>query len=481
MEGEYAKNYLVYMIKMKENFLKSMKYIDGITIIDSEGVIQYSVKYNPSFYPEDMGREDIIGKKLEDIFTNINNQDSTLFDAMNCKKVIEKKNQKIINKHEELIETMNISFPIIINGKTVGAIELSKDISNIEAVQKKIMNIDQDIFRNKVKAENRLGSNKARYTLDDIISDNQQIIDLKNQIKQLKNSIAPVFIYGETGTGKELFAHAIHNESSQCKGPFISQNCAAIPENLLESILFGTVKGSYTGAIDAPGLFELADNGTLFLDELNSMSKNLQAKMLRVLEDGYIRRVGGKKEKKINIRIISAANQDPIKLIQDGILRRDIYYRLCVLYFVLPPLRKRKNDIIILINYFVKKFNQLYNKRIVKISNELFRTLKNYEWPGNIRELEHIIQFGLTQVGEDEEVLEYKHIASKLKNFKMNNIENNVHLINRPLKDIIKEIEEKVIYEALRTSAGNVSKASKIIKIPRQTFSRKMKEYGIEK
>ncbi len=466
---------------MKENFLKSMKYIDGITIVDSEGVIQYSVKYNPSFYPEDMGREDIIGKKLEDVFTNINNQDSTLFNSMKRNKIVERKNQKIINKHDELIETMNISFPIIIDNKTVGAIELSKDITNIDAVQKKIMNIDYDIFKNQVKAENRLGTNKAKYTLDNIISNKQQIVDLKNQIRHLKNSDAPAFIYGETGTGKELFAHAIHNESNRCQGPFISQNCAAIPENLLESILFGTVKGSYTGAIDAPGLFELADNGSLFLDELNSMPKHLQSKMLRVLEDGYIRRVGGKNEKKINVRIISASNQEPLELIQNGLLRRDIYYRLCVLYFAIPPLRKRNEDIIILIKFFISKFNQLYNKRIVKLSKELYRTLQNYDWPGNVRELEHIIQFGLTQVEEDEEVLEYKHIASKLKMLRTNSVENDTSLTNKPLKDIIQEIEENVIYEALKISGGNVSKASKLIEIPRQTFSRKMNQYGIGK
>ena len=205
---------------------------------------------------------------------------------MKKKTVVSKRKQKITNTFGDEIETMNISMPIMAGDTVMGAIELSKDVTNETQRKNKILKIEKDIFNHSIKYLNRFESDKARYELDSIISNNDMISNIKHQIGRMKNAKAPVFIYGETGTGKELFAHSIHNASDRKDKPFISQNCAAIPENLLESILFGTVKGSYTGAVDAPGLFELADGGTLFLDEINSMPISLQSKMLRVLENG---------------------------------------------------------------------------------------------------------------------------------------------------------------------------------------------------
>jgi len=386
-------------------FLKEMEYADGVTIIDNEGRIQYSIKFNPNFYPE-MIEKNIIGKTLDEVFVNINKESSTLYGAINKQKIIKKRRQKVKDVTGCSIETMNISIPIKANGEIIGAIELSKDVTTQKEREKHLFEIDKAIFQRKFLPEYRLGADRARYTLDDIISNDVAIRDIKRQIEHLSDTKAPVFIYGETGTGKELFAHAVHNASDRNQGPFITQNCAAIPENLLESLLFGSTKGSYTGAVDAPGLFEMADNGTLFLDEINSMPIGLQAKMLRVLEDGYVRRIGGKKEKKINVRIISASNEEPMKCVQSGKLRQDMYYRLCVLYFSIPPLRERPDDIRPLMDFFIHRYNQQIGRRITKVSKHVYRFFTTYQWPGNVRELEHFIQYGVSRSSKEDEILE---------------------------------------------------------------------------
>lgn len=361
----------------------------------------------------------------------------------------------------------------------VGAIELSRDITNRVTREKNLLSIDQNIFRNLVIPKFRIGVDEARFHLHDIITGDSAMERLKDEIRLSNQSQAPVMIFGETGTGKELFAHAIHNESSRKSGPFISQNCAAIPENLLESILFGAVKGSYTGANDSPGLFELAHGGTLFLDELNSMPIHLQSKLLRVLEDGFVRRLGDKSSKPINVRIITAMNQDPIKAIETGILRRDIYYRLCVIYFPIPPLRERKNDIVLLIQYFINKYNIEYHRNIRRFSKPLYKRLVEYHWPGNVRELEHVIQFGMTQTLSEEEALDIHHVESRLALLKSTFANKHETEEIQPMASAIQSLESELIQKSLKKTGDNISKAAELLKIPRQTLSRKINKYQL--
>ncbi|GAU75955.1 sigma-54-dependent Fis family transcriptional regulator [Fusibacter sp. 3D3] len=469
------------MSPKSNDFLQEIEYIDGVTIIDNTGKIQYSIKFNPNFYPE-MIEKNIIGKKLDEVFTNINQKTSTLYSAINQKKIIQKKTQKVTDITGCTIETMNVSIPIKANGEIIGAIELSKDITSQGEREKYIFEIDKAIFQHKFLPEYRLGSDQARYTLDDIISNDSKIEDIKSQIRHLSDNKAPVFIYGETGTGKELFAHAVHNASERKAGPFIAQNCAAIPENLLESILFGATKGSYTGAIDAPGLFELADGGSLFLDEINSMPIGLQAKMLRVLEEGYVRRLGGKKEKKIDVRIISASNEEPLKCIQSNKLRQDIYYRLCVLYFAIPPLRHRIGDIKALMDFFITRYNQQLDRNITKVSKSVYHFFARYDWPGNIRELDHFLQYGISNTHKYEETLEYHHIKQRVMDIKAIEQE---HIIShgielQPIKDAVEALERQLIQKSIQETGGNVSRASRILQMPRQTLQRKINFYDAQ-
>lgn len=256
------------------DFFSQLGYIDGITIIDTSGTILFTVKFNPRFNPEINDMDEIIGKKLFEIFPNINKTNSTLVKAMEHGMPVYKKCQRIIDIKGNKIDTMNVSLPIKSNGKIIGAIEISRDITRQKGVDNSTIELNPKMFNGKV-LKKHIKPDRAKYTLEDIVSDNNKIKELKHFVKKIADSTAPVFIYGVTGTGKELFAHAIHNCSDRANFPFIAQNCAAIPENLLESILFGTTKGSFTGAYDNPGLFELAEGGTIFLDEINCMPLHL--------------------------------------------------------------------------------------------------------------------------------------------------------------------------------------------------------------
>lgn len=230
------------------------------------------------------------------------------------------------------------------------------------------------------------------YDLHDIITVDPQMLQLKEEIRLLSDSDSNTLIYGETGTGKELMAEAIHSEGKRRHHPFISQNCAAIPENLMEGLLFGTEKGSFTGAETKPGLFEQADGGTLFLDELNSMDIGLQAKLLKIIEQGKSRRIGGSHDYYFNVRLIVATNEIPEKLVLDDRLRRDLYYRLNIARISIPPLRKRKEDIPVLSYYFIRQLNRKMNKQIKGLTPDAEKILMACEWPGNVRQLENVLE-----------------------------------------------------------------------------------------
>ncbi len=464
------------MTRSRKDFLSDMEYIDGITIIDTSGNILFSVKFNPRFHPEIIHEDAIIGKKLYEVFQGITKENSTLIKAMELGKPIHKKRQSFQDIHGAIIETTNTSLPIKGNGTILGAIELSKDITRYKHRLNQDIEMDTLLFTHRNFFKEQFLPDKARYVLDDIISKNPKIKEIKYYIQRIADGTSPVFIYGETGTGKELFAHAIHNSGKRSQGPFIAQNCAAIPENLLESILFGTTKGSFTGACDNMGLFELAEGGTLFLDEINSMPLNLQAKLLRVLQDGYIRRLGDIKERKVNVRVISASNLSPKKCLQENQLRQDIYYRLSVLAIHVPPLRERKEDIELLLNYFINKYNNSIHRKIQNVSKEVYQFFLDYHWPGNVRELEHLIEYAMNMLDPSEDTIELEHIEQKIVEIREEDSDAPVNI--QPLKDAIAEVEKKLIQQAIHTTRGNVSEASRLLKIPRQTLQRKINLYG---
>ena len=457
--------------------LDQLRYIDGITVIDTSGTILFTVKFNPKFHEEIDENEKIIGLNLFNAFPMLDERSSTLFKVMKTGKPIYRAKQKIVDFRGIEKETTNVSLPVRAHGKIIGSIELSKDISDESHSLNSVIEIDSSSFNSK-QLKAKIQADRAIYFLEDILTIDQGMKKLKESVKKFANGDSSVFIYGETGTGKELFAHAIHNESARSTKPFITQNCAALPESLIESILFGTKKGSFTGAEDNPGLFELANGGTLFLDEINSMPIHLQAKLLRVLEDDCVRRLGDTMVRVVNVRVITASNVQPAQCVQDGKLRQDLFYRLGVMTLAIPPLRERREDIRLLVNYFISKFNKNHKKNIVHISRDSLEFLLAYKWPGNVRELENVIEYAINQADTCDDTLQYNHLEQQI-NHLMGIQQSYSSTKIQPLKDEIANLEKTRIEQTMNLTSGNVSKSARMLEIPRQTLQRKISQYGI--
>lgn len=284
-------------------------------------------------------------------------------------------------------------------------------------------------------------------------------------------------IYGETGTGKDLVAQAIHNHSFRKHNPFIVQNCSAIPLTLGESIFFGTTRGSFTGAENKMGLFEMADGGTLVLDELNSMDINLQSKLLRATENNSIRRIGGASLINVDVRLISLLNEDPYYVMEQNKLRRDLFYRMGVVLIHVPPLRERKEDIPLLVNSFIDEYNSKMDKNIKGVSKQVMDLFMEYSWPGNVRELKHVIEsaFNFTE----EEIIDEDQLPDHIK-YQSKTKDNTINIDDKfCLNTALKDFEIKYIKLALESS-DTLNEAAKLLKISRQTLKYKMDTYGIE-
>lgn len=462
----------------RDSQLQEMKFIDGITIIDTAGTILFSVKFNPRFASQIQKTDEIVGENLFTSFPMLNEETSTLYKALKTGRPIFRKRQEIVDFKGKKIETTNFTLPIQSNGKVIGAIELSKDISQQEPFSKHLLEFDASQFILDKQSKNNIQPERARYTLDDIVTNNEQMNELKRLTEKIARGTSPVFVYGETGTGKELLAQAIHNASPRADKPFIAQNCAAIPESLMESILFGTKKGSFTGAEDTPGLFELAEGGTIFLDELNSMPLTLQSKLLRVLEDGMVRRLGDKHMRKVDVRIVAASNRHPRACVRDNQLRDDLYYRLCIMSLEIPPLRERRDDIQLLLSYFINKYNREQQKQVRFVSKEVYDFFMDYHWPGNVREFAHVVEYAFHHVEPGEETLRGKDVE-RIKGQCLDEVETGEVQIG-PLREAVEKLEKQMIAKVIAKTKGNVSQAAQMLQIPRQTLQHKLTVYGLK-
>ena len=463
-------------MELMKNLFNGKGYIDGITIIDLKGEILFTAKFNNKLNSVNDENYEVVGKNFLDIYENLDGKSSTTYKSMELGVPLYVENQTLKSKGKKQIKITSLSVPIKSGSKIVGAIDLSVS-ENEENIDNDNIEIDSELFEKNNVNKLKSNGNQAKYVAESIITNNEKMIELKRHLNIVADCDLPTMIYGETGTGKELFAQSIHNASKRKDKPFIPQNCAAIPDTLLESILFGTSKGAFTGAVDNKGLLELADGGTLFLDEINSMPMHLQSKLLRVLQDRTFRSIGAKEVKNVDIKIIAAINEEPLKAIERGALRRDIYYRLSVLNINIPPLRERKDDIPLLVSYNIAKYNKVFNKNIKYVSNKLYDKLKKYDWPGNIRELENVIIHGLSMVDKTKEKLEFKDIEGKYN--ELIQLNNDVQFNIEPLTEMVESYEKSIIEKALKQVDYNVSKASKLLDIPRQTLQRKAKQFNL--
>ncbi len=319
-------------------------------------------------------------------------------------------------------------------------------------------------------------NDSTRYFLDDIAGRNKALILQKQLAIKAARTASTVLITGESGTGKEVFAHAIHNLSSRRKGPFIKVNCAAVPETLLESELFGYAEGAFTGARKEgkPGKFELADNGSIFLDEIADMSMAMQGKLLRVLQERELERVGSIRSTRIDVKVIAASNKDLNWLVKEQKFREDLYYRLNVIVLNLPPLRERKDDIPILSRVLLRRLNEHLGTDISTISPEVISCFQSYNWPGNIRELENILERAVNFCEHGPITIE--HIPETMQSFTR---ESPISLGQNSLERHLQEREREAIIQALENTSGNKSQAAKYLKIHRSALYRKMKKHQI--
>ncbi|CDF57245.1 sigma-54 interaction domain-containing protein [Thermobrachium celere] len=431
---------------------------DGITIIDVKGRIVFLNKKAQKL--DNIDLNEVVGRHVLEVYPSLSQRTSTLLNVLETGNSIKDNTQSFINFKGEKITTVNTTLPIIKNDKVVGAIEISRDLTSVKKITDELINLKNQLT---IKKDSKDIERKL-YTFMDIIGESNEILSVKNIAIKASNSSSPVFIYGETGVGKELFVQAIHTSSSRRNNPFIAQNCAAVPEQLLEGILFGTVKGSFTGSEDRPGLLELADGGTLYLDELNSMPLSLQAKLLRVIQDGVIRRVGDIKEKKVDVRFIASTNLHPEECLKRGLIRKDLYYRLNVISIEIPELKKRKSDIPLLVKHFIEKYSIKLGKSNLGISDDAMESLINYSWPGNIRELEHTIE-SIMNLKEDN-LITLNDLPEHIKACK-----------DFSLQNCIEQYEKKLIEDTLKICDNNVSLTAKKLNIPRQTLQYKIKKY----
>lgn len=443
---------------------------EAIHIVDARG---RSIIYNEAMAGlEKTNREDVLGKPFREVFSHISLEESTLYRALSKNVATIDQQQTYLNKYGKAITAVNSTIPVEVDGQVIAAIEISKDITEIKSMSDTILKLQKENIHPQKPEKPEI----KRYSFENIIGENSRFKQVLEVAKKAARTNASVFIYGETGTGKELFAQSIHFAGERKDKPFLAQNCAALPESLLEGILFGTERGGFTGAVDRAGLFEQASGGTLLLDEISAMPYDLQSKLLRVLQEDYIRRVGGNKDIPIDARIIATVNEPPETLIQSGALRKDLYYRLNIVNLTIPPLRERLDDLPLLVDSFLEKHNKRYGKEIWMASDGALEKLKNHTYPGNIRELENIIMSAVS-LADKEHVLTEKQILIQEAYHEKGS--NDYDAEKESLDQYMARLENDIIRETMVLCGGNISKAAKQLGIKRQTLQHKLKKYKV--
>lgn len=447
---------------------KTLGDYDNIVIVDKQGiVIFYDIADLNQIKLLSINPEEMVGSKITSVWADLTDENSTLMTVLRTGKEILNNKQIHKTKGGRIVYTLNSVFPIYGNGEVLGAVEFNRFY-----FRKEDINLIQNYSPHKI-----FRKNNTIYTIDNIVSNNQEMLKIKEQIKRISKTDSYVLIYGATGTGKEMVAQSIHNLSDRYNKQYVSINCGAIPATLFESLMFGTVKGSFTGSDNTVGLFEEANGGTLFLDEINSLDISLQSKLLKAIEEKMIRKIGGNKYIPIDIRVIAATNEDPEKLVQEGRLREDLFYRLGVVQIDLPPLKERKEDIYLLVKNFIDFYNRKMNFTITDIQQEVLDRFIEYDWPGNIRELKNVIEYAYNNVTSSEITL--NDIPKRIRNYMGSDIRIPEKTKNN-LKDMVEEYEKQLIIKELARTGNKKAQAAKNLGISKQLLNFKLKKYKLE-
>ena len=432
-----------------------------VTILDSinEGVFTVDSDWRIAAFNQaaeritGVSREQAIGSRCCDVFrANICEKNCALRQTMETGQPIVNATAHIVNENGRLVP-IRIATALLKgkNGQIVGGVETFQDLTQVEQLQKEL---------------------QARYSFEDIVGRSPSMIRLFEVLPQIAASSSTVLIEGPSGTGKELFARAIHNLSPRKRKPFVAVNCAALPDTLLESELFGHKAGAFTDARrDKPGRFQLAEGGTIFLDEIGDISPAMQVRLLRVLQERLVEPLGGVKPVPVDVRVIAATNKNLTRLARTGVFREDLYYRIRVVHLTLPGLDKRREDIPLLIDHLVAKFNRLQGRQIARVSDEVLARLMEHDYPGNVRELENIIEqaFVLCRGG----IIELSHLPPELRPTAGRGV-------SRGRPSSLKAIEKLFITETLQRRNGNRKLAAQDLGINVSTLYRKIRTLGIE-
>ncbi|KUG03879.1 two component, sigma54 specific, transcriptional regulator, fis family [hydrocarbon metagenome] len=480
------------MISKRELYLQEKEFIKGNEVIIRKGLLEV----NPNsfvcyaiFRVIDSFEDDQLNSLLQSPYEGIAVFDDharflwaneVCYKYFKCKSKEDlKDNLNSLIPHSTLRSSINEARPLF--GRTISNSGRALDLVYLPIIRSNrtigvIVKSTFSAFNPPYDSPREPNNGSARYSLEDIAGSNKDIIKQKKLAIKAARTTSTVLITGESGTGKEVFAHSIHNLSSRRKGPFIKVNCAAVPETLLESELFGYAEGAFTGARKEgkPGRFEQADNGTIFLDEIADMSMAMQGKLLRVLQERELERVGGVHSTRINVRVIAATNKNLNRLVKEQKFREDLYYRLNVVLLNLPPLRERKEDITVLSRVLLLRLNEQLGTNIKTINQDVLSCFQTHEWPGNIRELENVLERAVNFCEHDTITMEHLPEAMQASASKPA-----VPSAPTSLERHLQEREREAILQALENSAGNKSQAAKYLKIHRSALYRKMHKYNI--
>ncbi|OPG16828.1 sigma-54 interaction domain-containing protein [Ferroacidibacillus organovorans] len=453
----------------------------GVHAVNDCGV---TILYNQTAATLDgLSREEVLGRHVLDVYPSLTEETSSLLRVLRSGDPVLLRRQSYRNFRGDEVHTANATRAVYRDGRLYGALEIAQDITEVQHLAERVVEL-QAATRPPRSGER---SAAVRYTLDDILTADPTLLEMKARAKRAARTSSPVLIYGPTGTGKELFAQGIHAASPRANGPFIAQNCAALPGPLLEGILFGTVKGSFTGAENRAGLFELASEGTLFLDEIHALPIDLQAKLLRVLDDQHVRRLGDQKSRAIDVRILAAMNVEPEAAVREKMLREDIFYRIQVVSLRLPALAQRRGDLELLIDHFVGDCNARFGMTVRGLTPGALRVLRDATWPGNVRELRHALESAMNLV--EDAWIDVSHLPQYLTQHHAprggtdapKGLQPVADRRQQGLADSVEALERDMIVHALATCEWNLSAAAAMLEIPRQTLQSKMKKWGISR
>ena len=470
-----------------------LKYLnEGVLVVDLEARITFLNE--PAGAVTGIDKDKAIGRSIFEIFPELTRENSTLFRVLSTRRPLVDYVQTYINHQGQTVTKVTSTLPLYKDGQVIGALEIYREVSHLKKLMERLNLLEQQLYYKKSGVKGQVG-NGTQFRLEDMIGISSGLVQLRDAITRVADSSSSVLIYGETGTGKELAVQSLHNLCAlRREKPFIAQNCAAIPHTLLESMLFGTAAGSFTGAQDKPGLFELAHQGTLFLDEINALDWDLQAKLLRVLQDGQVRRVGGTRSVQVQVRVVAATNEEPYALVMAGKLRPDLYYRLNIISLRIPPLRERKEDIPALVQHFVANYNLQMKLSVQGVDGACMAAFMSYHWPGNVRELqfaiERLMNFAkgpLLSYGDLGELLTGQPLSRSAVKPTSDTGGDLAHLQVFPAVDAgpldaqMIAYERQVIMRALDSAGGNGALAARNLGLPRQTLHHKIKRLGIGK